>query len=252
MILRRVPVGISSRITMGRNLRSQISSTVETCASFAGGIGALRNAVNWFEGDTIAMQAIDEFLACSGYGGMLDESKSTQAQLHIVHVNTRGPDELDILLRNRSPEPIVIHSIVASIIAMGEFFYTPVCRTPMFPSAIYRLAVDHTNRPSAELAVSHLVSSYGADRFVIALDTSCPSVVQVFIHYNEFERACFWVSAVFGERIVSKDPQTFDIKEPPDGLNILELVNDPYGRHKEEGPHTSIWYRYTPRNDDHA
>ena len=43
-------------------MRSHVTELVDTCASYPGGIASLIDAVRWFEGNSFAMSALDEYI----------------------------------------------------------------------------------------------------------------------------------------------------------------------------------------------
>ncbi len=65
-ILARLPANIQARVPHAPMMRSHLAAAVATCASFPGGLAALRRAVRFFEGDTTNMHAVDTALAAAG------------------------------------------------------------------------------------------------------------------------------------------------------------------------------------------
>lgn len=66
LIIERLPDDIRARVAHAPRLRDHVTGLVETCADFPTGLRALREAVHWFEGDTISMRGIDELLVQLG------------------------------------------------------------------------------------------------------------------------------------------------------------------------------------------
>ncbi|WP_428262560.1 effector-associated domain 2-containing protein [Haliangium sp.] len=61
-IIERLPNRVQAFIPYSAMRRAHVTSIVESCARFPGGLLALRDAVHWLEGDTLAMKQLDAVL----------------------------------------------------------------------------------------------------------------------------------------------------------------------------------------------
>ncbi len=93
-IVRRLPERIRPHlIEDARTQRAFLANLVQSCASFAGGIADLRDAVSFLEGDTYDMQVIEQFLSRVLTDGVSNSSSSSETHPTSdprIHTSTVG------------------------------------------------------------------------------------------------------------------------------------------------------------------
>jgi hypothetical protein len=114
--------------------------------------------------------------------------KKENSILEITKILFTDDSEFDVMVRNIGDSDLIIHKITITKLEELPLEVKPLLK----PTARYYLPVDEIPvGGSKTIDVSHVVHRNRADRFLIALDTTCIYLLKVTFEYNRGKMASF-------------------------------------------------------------
>jgi hypothetical protein len=114
--------------------------------------------------------------------------RKTDALLEVTHVAFTCDAEFDVMVRNLGNTDLIIYEISIRKVEAPGVLILPILR----PTAKYHIPVDDIPVGGTKsLQVSHVIPARGADRFLIALESTTVYVLEVTLHYNKNQTVAF-------------------------------------------------------------
>ena len=132
--------------------------------------------------DAVAAIIAALIIGIFGYIGTNELSESHElSELEITSLTMTYNGELDVKVRNIGSAPALITKITVVVLEDAD-----VCVEPCLePSAKYYLPIDDLSvGESKSIHISHVVGPNEADRFLIALQTHYPLLIELKLEYN--------------------------------------------------------------------